>query len=265
MMKKALLGALLCFLLFPCAGQVPNGTVPPRDTKRVLCIGNSFTYVGEAHQKLVDLAASQGHQIFMNAQYVGGFTFGRHLRRDETLNAIERPSAGDTFDFVFLQNQSQLHARFGQDPARYPYVLADAKELTGRVRQYSPEAVIFLESTWSYPAGDCGGFGSLETFDRLSDRGTELLAGVCGGQVSYIGRAFALARQTCPDIPLLADDQKHQSDYGSYLKACVNYLMIYREPFDKNATSCGLDENMAARLRQIAEKSMPAGWLDFGL
>lgn len=260
MMKKTLLGALLCFLLLPCAGQVPDGTVPIKDTKRVLCIGNSFTYVEEAHQKLVDLAASQGHKILMNAQYVGGYTFGRHLRRDETLNAIERPSAEDTFDFVFLQNQSQLHARFGQDPARYPYVLADAKELTGRVRQYSPEAVIFLESTWSYPAGNCGGFGSLEAFDRLSDQGTELLAGICGDKVSYIGRAFALARQTCPDIPLLADDQKHQNGYGSYLKACVNYLMIYGEPFDKNASYCGLDENMTARLRKVAEESMPDGW-----
>lgn len=261
MMRKILLGALLCLFLSPAAGQTRNDTVPVKDTKRVLCIGNSFTYVGEAHQKLVDLAASQGHQIRMNAQYVGGFTFGRHLRRDETLNAIERPGPQDCFDFVFLQNQSQLHARYGQDPARYPYVLADAQELAGRVRQYSPEAVIFLESTWSYPAGDFGGFGSLEAFDRLSDRGTELLAGVCGGKVSYIGRAFALARRACPDIPLLADDQKHQTDYGSYLKACVNYLMMYREPFDKNASACGLDEGMTARLRQIAERSMPEGWL----
>jgi len=259
-MRKILFGALLCLSLLPAAGQVRNDTVPVKDTKRVLCIGNSFTYVGEAHQKLVDLAASQGHQIRMNAQYVGGFTFARHLRRDETLNAIERPSAGDTFDFVFLQNQSQLHARYAQDPARYPYVLADAKELTGRVRQYSPEAVIFLESTWSYPAGDCGGFGSLEAFDRLSDQGTELLAAVCGDKVSYIGRAFALARRLCPDIPLLADDQKHQSDYGSYLKACVNYLMIYGEPFDKEASACGLDEDMTARLRLVAERSMPGGW-----
>jgi len=249
-MKRLLsLGLILVVACFAASAQM-------RDTLSVLCIGNSFTYVGDAHKKLVDLAASQGHMIRMNAQYVGGFTFGRHLQRDETLNAIERPSPDDAFDYVFLQNQSQLHARYGSKPRQYPYVLADAKELSGRVRQYSPDAVIFLESTWSYPAGGYGGFGSLEAFDRLSDKGTEALAKACKAKVSYIGRAFALARVQCPDIPLLADDAKHQTDLGSYLKACVNYLMIYGEPFNGNASPCGLDPEMTARLRKVAERSV---------
>lgn len=227
-----------------------------KDTLRVLCIGNSFTYVGEAHNKLVELAASQGHFIRMNAQYVGGYTFARHLQRIETLSAIERPSSEDAFDYVFLQNQSQLHARYGSDPKRYPYVLADAKELSGRIRQYSPDATIFIESTWSYPAGNFGGFGSLEAFDRLSDKGTEALAKACKAKVSYIGRAFTLARSECPDIPLLGGDAKHQTALGSYLKACVNYLLIYGQGFDGNASPCGLDPDMAARLRAVAQESV---------
>ncbi len=260
-MKRFNAIALTLFLLAAgtAAAQRPSRTepgTPAQETVKILCIGNSFTYVEEAHQKLVDLAASQGRRIRMNAQYVGGFTFGRHLRRDETLNAIERPGPNDVFDYVFLQNQSQLHARYGENPARFPYVLADAKELVGRIRQYSPEAVIFLESTWSYPASDCGGFGSLEAFDRLSDTGTEALAEACGTRVSYIGRAFALARTMCPDIELLADDAKHQNAYGSYLKACVNYLMIFRTPFDAQASACGLDPEKTARLRTVAERSV---------
>ena len=246
----------LLFFLIVLSLAFSSASAQMKDTLRVLCIGNSFTYVGDAHKKLVDLAASQGHFIRMNAQYVGGFTFGRHLQRDETLNAIERPGANDTFDYVFLQNQSQLHARYGSKPKQYPYVLADARELSGRVRQYSPDAVIFLESTWSYPASNFGGFGSLEAFDRLSDKGTEKLAKACKARVSYIGRAFALARVQCPDIPLLADDAKHQTDLGSYLKACVNYLGIYGEPFDGNASPCGLDPDMTARLRAVAQRSV---------
>ena len=139
-MRRYVVFLLLALLPLTASAQM-------RDTLRVLCIGNSFTYVCEAHQKLVDLAASEGHHIVMNAQYVGGFTFGRHLQRDETLNAIERPGPQDAFDAVFLQNQSQLHARYATDPDRYAYVLADAKELSGRVRQYSPQARIYLEST----------------------------------------------------------------------------------------------------------------------
>ena len=249
-MKRLLRLCLLLVLICSTA------SAQMKDTLRVLCIGNSFTYVGDAHKKLVDLAESQGHFIRMNAQYVGGFTFARHLQRDETLNAIERPSLADAFDYVFLQNQSQLHARYGSNPKQYPYVLVDAKELSGRVRQYSPKAVIFIESTWSYPAGNFGGFGSLEAFDRLSDKGTEALAKACKAKVSYIGRAFALARKECPEIPLLADDAKHQTDLGSYLKACVNYLLIYGRPFDGNASSCGLDPDMVAQLREVAEYSV---------
>ncbi len=227
-----------------------------KDTLRVLCIGNSFTYVGEAHNKLVELAASQGHFIRMNAQYVGGYTFARHLQRIETISAIERSSSKDAYDYVFLQNQSQLHARYGSDPKRYPYVLADAKELSGRIRQYSPGAVIFLESTWSYPDDDFGGFGSLEVFDHLSDKGTEALAKACKAKVSYIGRAFTLARSECPDIPLLAGDGRHQIALGSYLKACVNYLLIYGVHFDEGASPCGLDPDMTARLRSVAQQAV---------
>ncbi len=248
-MRKLFLSWLLCLALLPASAQM-------KDTLRVLCIGNSFTYVGEAHKKLVDLAASQGHHIRMNAQYVGGYTFARHLRRDETINAIELANPGDSYDFVFLQNQSQLHARYGSDPARYKYVLADAVELSGRVRQYSPGAVIFLESTWSYPASDCGGFGSLEAFDRLSDSGTALLAKACDARVSYIGKAFARARAHFPELELLADDAKHQNDYGSYLKACVNYLLIYGERFDAHASPCGLDPDKCAQLRAVAEQTI---------
>lgn len=251
-MRRYVVFLLLALLPLTASAQM-------KDTLRVLCIGNSFTYVCEAHQKLVDLAASEGHHIVMNAQYVGGFTFGRHLQRDETLNAIERPGPQDAFDAVFLQNQSQLHARYATDPDRYAYVLADAKELSGRVRQYSPQARIYLESTWSYPASDCGGFGSLEAFDANSDRGTELLAKACGARVSYIGKAFARARAAAPDIELLADDAKHQNDYGSYLKACVNYLLLYGERFDARAASCGLDPAKCARLRAVAEEVVLAG------
>ena len=60
----------------------------------------------------------------------------------------------------------------------------------------------------------------------------------------------------CPDIELLADDAKHQNAYGSYLKACVNYLMIFRTPFDAQASACGLDPEKTARLRTVAERSV---------
>lgn len=248
-MKRILVLTVLLAAALSSFGQTP-------DTLRVLSIGNSFTYVGDTPAKLKDLAASEGHILIVKSETVGGFTFARHLVRDKTLKAIERSSPKDHYDIVFLQNQSQLHARYGENPKAFAYVCADAKELAGRVRQYSPKARIFVESTWSYPAGDCGGFGTMEQFDRLNDKGSEKLARACRAEVSYIGKAFALARATAPDIDLLSQDRKHQSEYGAYLKSCVNYLLIYGRPFSGNASACGLDPEAASRLRRIAEQTV---------
>ena len=248
-MKRFTLLTVLLTAALSCFGQTP-------DTLRVLAIGNSFTYVGDTPAKLKELSTSEGHVMIVKSETVGGFTFSRHLQRDKTLKALELPAPASHFDWVFLQNQSQLHARYGEAPRKFPYVLADAKELAGRVRQYSPDARIVIESTWSYPAGNCGGFGSLERFDRLNDKGTLRLAKACKAEVSYIGRAFARARTECPDIDLLDKDRKHQSEYGAYLKTCVNYLLIYGTPFSDHASACGLDPQAAGRLRKVAERSV---------
>ena len=80
-------------------------------------------------------------------------------------------------------------------------------------------------------------------------------------EVSPIGRAFSIVRNENPGIDLYSADSKHQSDYGSYLKACVNYLMIFRKLFQSQpadgATSsidCGIPHDQAAYLRQVAER-----------
>ena len=71
--------------------------------------------------------------------------------------------------------------------------------------------------------------------------------------MSPIRDAFRLANIERPDILLFADDGYHQSIYGSYLKSCVNYLVLFGEPFGDNPSDCGIDPKKAAVLRNIAE------------
>lgn len=243
------------YLLIPvllCA--LPLGAQQYRDSLRVLCIGNSFTYFSDSHLMLRDLAMSQGHYMDVNAQLQGGYTFYRHLHRDETMSAL----VYHRFDVVFLQDQSQTPALFAENQRRCRLVANDAAELAERVRIYSPDARIYLEQTWSYPAGNCGGFGTLEHFDELLKKGTRQMAKLANTGVSPIGEAFVVCRRDYPDIDLYVEDAKHQSAYGSYLKACVNYLMIYGEPFVADNAQEGLipadlDPTKCAILRSIAE------------
>lgn len=247
-MKKILISLFATLVSLTCLA------VEASDTTRVLCIGNSFTFVGVAHEKLAEIALSQGHYLDLKAAYVGGYTFRRHLVDLKTIKAIE--VFNNPYDCVFLQNQSQVNALYARDPKQHREALKDAVQLTGRVREYSPEARIWMESTWSYEAFDCGSFGTLEEFDRMLLKGTKAFAKAAHTLVSPIGSAFAVARSERPDINLYGDDLKHQSDYGSYLKACVNYLLIFGEKFHGEVSPCGLNPEACAYLRSVAERTI---------
>ena len=239
--------------LLPCLALLINTAVHPVMAEdRVLCIGNSFTYVNDAPRLLSDIAASQGHTMKIVSSLEGGYTLKRHLVHDKTLNAI---SEGN-FDYVFLQDQSQTPAYYAEAPRRCRLVARDARELADRVRIYSRDATIWMEQTWAYEAYDYGSFGSWEQFDRMLHRGAKKMARKAHARLSPIGEAFALCRLEHPEINLYEADHHHQSAFGAYLKACVNYLLIYHQPFTSEASNCNLDAQQAAALRHVAEKTV---------
>ena len=85
-------------------------------------------------------------------------------------------------------------------------------------------------------------------------KGTGMLAKAAHTEVSPIGEAFRISREERPDIDLFDKDKKHQSAYGTYLKSCINYLMIFGGRFNGNASNCGLDPDSCAYLRSVAER-----------
>lgn len=177
------------------------------------------------------------------------------------MEALQAPTMWEKgYEAIFLQDQSQAHAHFGQNPQQYTLIASDTKELVARARTYSPEARIILEQTWSYEHFNCGGFGSLEQFDMYATKGVNAIARKARTEVSPIAQAFIMAREVCPEVELLASDRHHQSQYGAYLKACVNYLLLSGKPFgeatDISLLDCGLDSECCAVLRCIAERTV---------
>jgi hypothetical protein len=73
-------------------------------------------------------------------------------------------------------------------------------------------------------------------------------------RISPIADAFDLVRKERPDINLYHTDNYHQSNEGSYLKSCVNYLMLFGEPFGDNPADCLIDKDVARFLRSVAER-----------
>jgi len=158
------------------------------------------------------------------------------------------------YDYAFLQGQSQEPAQYASDMAAGRDVKMAFCELCDHIREVSPKCNIFVEQTWAYAAGDCGGFGSLENFDALLADGTAALALAGRADVNPVGPAFAAVRADGSPVNLFFPDNKHQGLAGSYLKACVTYLKISGKAFHGTVPSCGLPESDAAYLRSIAEK-----------
>lgn len=229
------------------------GTKAPKDTTKLLCIGNSFTFFYSAPSLLKEIAWREGHYLDVTASLRGGQSFGQHCHLNITADAIER---GD-FDYAILQDQSQTPARLGKNKKKNIQALENAVALAAKVRKTSPDCNIIVESTWSYTnkSGDFGGFAGYKDFEKNMYKGAKIMAKEIGGaRVSRIESAFAIVRNERPDINLFSSDKKHQSLLGSYLKSCVNYLVIFGEPFGDSPADCGIDPEIAAYLRSVAQR-----------
>lgn len=228
------------------------GCETPKDTTKILCIGNSFTYVFGASWMLKEIAFSQGHYLDTKVSIKGGQSLGQHLNLDITIDAIGR---GD-YNYAFLQDQSTNCAKFGKDSTSNRSVLKNAQTISSNILKESPDCNLILERTWSYKNNNYGSFGSYEEFDKNSKVGADWISESIGATVSPIAEGFIIVRDERPDIDMYYTDNHHQSPYGAYLKACINYYIIYKDKLSDAAPDCSLDPEKAKYLREVAARVM---------
>ena len=217
---------------------------------RVLLVGNSFTYFHDCDSMLLQISRSQGLDIRLGEFLKGGQTFGQHLNLPRTSEAI----AAGSYRFAFIQDQSSNAARFSRDKRKD--VLANTVELKRRILQASPDCQVILERTWSFEGEDYAGFGSLANLDLHIGKGAAEIARKAGLWLSPIGIGFNTVRAERPDINLFEPDAKHQSAAGSYLKCCINYLVLTGKPFQGEVATCGVAPETAAYLQKVAERTV---------
>lgn len=223
--------------------------IPVKDTRRMLILGNSFTYYYGPVYMLKELARSQGHDIQLRA-FVKGNQYFRDFQHLELAQNVIREGR---YAYALLQDASMQHAYYFNDARSNAPVYTETEELFNEVRQYSPGVRLVLESTWAYSYQDYKGFGSFEAFDDANIKGTTYLCDKLDAWLSPIGLAFKKARES-GFTDLYHTDNHHPNRNGAYLKSCVNYLLLYGERFDANVSDCTLDAKTAARLRSIAEE-----------
>ena len=121
-----------------------------------------------------------------------------------------------------------------------------------------------LESCYSVrnKDGNYLGFESFPLFDYYMWKGSTSLAHQIHdiNWLSPIGMAFAIARNKygfdAAYNYLNYSDSYHPNRYGAYLKACVDYLILFGEPFGAHPADCDIPAEQAAKLRNAAQDAV---------
>ena len=198
-------------------------------SKKVLFIGNSYTYVNNLPQMVADVTASAGDTLFFDSNSIGGYTFQQHSSNATTITKI----CSGNWDYVVLQEQSQLPSfPISQVEVEcFPY----ARKLDSMINANNPcgETVFFM--TWGRKNGDasnCSMWPPVCTYngmDSLLSLRYRMMTESNDAILSPVGAVWHYIRQNFPAIEMYNPDESHPSVAGSYAAACCFYSALFRK------------------------------------
>ena len=246
--KKCRIGALLGFAWALAACRLYE---PPRYARltfapgapqtRVLMIGDSLTYYNDLPGLLQQLSAREKSPIYIEQSTFPLVSLSFHWRMT---GAVRRIGAGH-FDYVVLQDFSRRPATSPEDS------LQDFVRFNDEVARAGGRSIVFQNWTRAGLAEDYAAL--VATYARVVER--------TGARLAPIGAAWKICAIEHAEIPLLIDD-RHPTDAGSYLAACVLYDVLYRKqsadlPMDLPGPD--LARAIGQTLRGIADRAVASG------
>lgn len=193
-------------LLILCTIGLKAQTSAP---KRILFVGNSYTYFWNLPQNVAALAKAGGADIHTQQSTAGGVNWGQHLRGEKDLKTGAIIKEGD-FDIVVLQNHSMATIERKDSLRIFGKILDDLARKSG--------AKTYLYMTW---AREWDPYMQEEITNEYMAFGKEI-----GAKVVPVGLAWQRARELRPGFPLYDEDRSHPSPLGTYLTACVFYRVF---------------------------------------
>ena len=237
----------LAVLLLTSCNRPHSGTAPG-EPLRVLFIGNSYTFFNNLPEMFAELARSGGYEVQADISAKGGLTLSDHVSSARTLEMMQKHK----WDYVILQEQSVLPAKQQEREQRmYPA----ARTLDARIRQTGAETVLFM--TWGRRDGLAKeGFSDLESMQAQLQAGYTEIAQELDAIVAPVGMAWQNATAQQPQLELWDQDGSHPGKSGSYLAACVFYVVLYQETPEGLAYVAGLPKETARFLQRIAAETV---------
>lgn len=237
--------ALALYVGFIQAGLIRNPLAPvvkgdvemarsDRPGLRVLFVGNSLTYYNDMPALLGSLARHDklDWDIFAVSYTRAGFS----LRQASRQQALERLLEEVRWDYVVLQEKSDLIALYGRE-ASWPY----AAILDSRIKRRGARTLLYMTAAGRDHFGEA---------QRWLKEGYVGLSDEISAPIVEVGAAWEEALRRRP-IDLWAGDGRHPNLRGSYLAACVFYAYLTgHEPTGSSFTG-GLPSPEARFLQRV--------------
>ncbi|WP_335967043.1 DUF4886 domain-containing protein [Galbibacter sp. PAP.153] len=176
--------------------------------KKVLMVGNSFTYFWNMPQMVNAMAAEDGYPMEVHQSTIGGATWEEHYnekRGSQTRLLLK----SKPWDYVILQDHSLSTI---EAPGRFDEY---GKKLAGAVVKAGAKP--YLMMTWAYLSNPL-------MQDVISNK-YNALAHELNTEAIPVGDIFMKARKLRPDLNFYFDD-KHPSSIGSYLIGLIMYKAL---------------------------------------
>lgn len=193
-------------------------------TRKVLFLGNSYTYTNDLPQLVSQLAASAGDVLLYDSN-------SAHTLQDHSASSVSQNKIlSDDWDYIVLQEQSQRPAFI--NPAAFMNGFSSLKDF---IKLNKPCAQITSFMTWGHANGDsanCPSNPGVCTYQGMQ----QLLTGrymemsdLYESEVTPVGVVWKYIREHHPAINLYQPDGSHPSAAGSYLAACCFYTSLFRK------------------------------------
>ncbi len=213
MTRKLLLLFFVLACLLPAFGK--------GEAKKVLFIGNSYTYVNDLPRAFEVLANVGGCKVKVDSYTKGAASLQEFLDSPQHARCRELVTQGG-YDFIVFQDQSQT-----------PYITPERTLEAGKVwcamaKKAGATPVLFI--TWAHAQKDRKGDwqsvpgmqeGTTTTYCRLAE--------ASGAKAAPVGEAWRRWYKKYPGTALHSDDGSHPNALGTYVAACVLYGTICRQ------------------------------------
>lgn len=236
--------------------------------KKILFIGNSYTYGNSLPQALANICKDNQDTINVDSYAQGGYYLGNHVQDSQALAKIKRPD----WDYIILQDQSLAYAYYTFINS-IPYAIV----LDSLRKTYSPCGQTVFYITWGRKNGDqywcpeseCGKDTLIVRNYYQMDSAIQLnymtVVDSLKALASPVGAVWRYIRRNYPNIELFQPDESHPSEAGTYAAACCFYTAIFKKNPLTITNKFTLNAADAANIRSAVKAVMFDSLLNWGI